>query len=388
MSEMNYKILMIAGLFYPSVGGAEKECQKLAKKLMEKGNSVTVLTQQSDELPEYEEIEGIPVYRKIRGWHLFEYTYMLSVIQFLIKHRSKYDIIQCFGLYLFIPPAFLMKYLFGKKIVSRLECSGRFGDFWRIKQLKLKKLLMSCSKCLDKIIFISKDIKKELIENQFPSEKLVHIPNSVDVEYFKMSQDLQNRNLKNICFVGRLEEQKGVEYLIKAMDVIKSEVKDTKLFIVGDGQLRTNLEELGKKLKLNDYIHFIGSANDVLPYYHNSQIFVLPSISEGMPLTLLEAMSCGLPVVATKVGGNVEIVDSNLEVGKSMLSGCHIGENGILVAPKNVKGLAEALLMLLKDEGLSKQLGRNARKNAVKKYSLDEVTEQYLGLYQQLLFNQ
>ena len=313
---------------------------------------------------------------------------MLSVIQFLIKHRSKYDIIQCFGLYLFIPPAFLMKYLFGKKIVSRLECSGRFGDFWRIKQLKLKKLLMSCSKCLDKIIFISKDIKKELIENQFPSEKLVHIPNSVDVEYFKMSQDLQNRNLKNICFVGRLEEQKGVEYLIKAMDVIKSEVKDTKLFIVGDGQLRTNLEELGKKLKLNDYIHFIGSANDVLPYYHNSQIFVLPSISEGMPLTLLEAMSCGLPVVATKVGGNVEVVDSNLEVGKSMLSGCHIGENGILVAPKNVKGLAEALLMLLKDEGLSKQLGRNARKNAVKKYSLDEVTEQYLGLYQQLLFNQ
>jgi len=95
-----------------------------------------------------------------------------------------------------------------------------------------------------------------------------------------------------------------------------------------------------------------------------------------------------LPVVATKVGGNVEVVDSNLEVGKSMLSGCHIGENGILVAPKNVKGLAEALLMLLKDEGLSKQLGRNARKNAVKKYSLDEVTEQYLGLYQQLLFNQ
>ena len=382
---MNYKILMIAGLFYPSVGGAEKECQKLAKKLMEKGSSVTVLTQQSDELPEYEEIEGIPVYRKIRGWHLFEYTYMLSVIQFLIKHRSKYDIIQCFGLYLFIPPAFLMKYLFGKKIVSRLECSGRFGDFWRIKQLKLKKLLMSSSKCLDKIIFISKDIKKELIENQFPSEKLVHIPNSVDVNYFKMPQDLQNKNSKNICFVGRLEEQKGVEYLIKAMDIVKSEVKDTKLFIVGDGQLRTHLEALGKKLKLNDHVHFIGSANDVLPYYQNSKIFVLPSVSEGMPLTLLEAMSCGLPVVATKVGGNLEIVDSNLEAGEAIVSGCHIGENGILVAPKDVKGLAEALLMLLKDEGLSKQLGRNARKNVVKKYSLDEVTEQYLGLYQQLL---
>ena len=119
---------MIIGLFHPSVGGAEKECQKLSKRLIENGCSVTVLTQQQNGLPEYEEVDGIPVYRKVKGWHIFELTFMISVLHFLLTHRKEYDIIQCFGLYLFIPPALLMRYLYGKKVVARLECSGRFGD--------------------------------------------------------------------------------------------------------------------------------------------------------------------------------------------------------------------------------------------------------------------
>jgi glycosyltransferase involved in cell wall biosynthesis len=378
-------LLMIVGLFHPFVGGAEKECQKLSKKLMERGISVTVLTQHSDGLPEYEEVGGIPVYRKIKGWHLFELTYMISVLHFLLKHRKEFDIIQCFGLYLFIPPALLMKYLFGRRVIARLECSGRFGDFWRISQLRWKRLIMVSSRRLDKIIFISHDIRKELVENQFSLKRLVYIPNSVDISLFKPSENHGNRNSKNICFVGRLEVQKGVEYLIKAMDVIKSEKKDTKLFIIGDGQLRTPLEELCKKLELNDYINFAGSVNNVLPYYHNSKIFVLPSISEGMPLTLLEAMSCGLPVIVTLVGGNKEILDSNLETGRTKISHYNIGEYGILVNPEDIEGLAKAILKLLKDEELAKQLGEKARKLVENKFSLEKITNDYVDLYHSLM---
>lgn len=376
---------MIIGLFYPFVGGAEKECQKLSRRLMEKGVEVTVLTQHSDGLPEYEEIEGIPVYRKIKGWHLFELTYMLSVLCFLLKHRGKYDIIQCFGLYLFVPPALLMKYLFGKRVVSRLECSGRFGDFWRIKQLKWKKLVVASSRRIDKIIFISSDIKKELIENQFPIDKLVHISNGVEVDRFRPPEVHERYNLKNVCFVGRLEEQKGVEYLIKSMDIIRSKENDVRLFIVGDGQLRDNLKRLSEKLELDNHIEFVGSVNDVLPYYNNARIFVLPSISEGMPLSLLEAMSCELPVVVTMVGGNTEIVNPHLGVGGTIVSDYHIGENGVLVKTKDVKGLAEAILSLLRDDDLSKQLGGKARKLVEENFSQGKIVNEYINLYCSLM---
>ena len=383
MPGKNYNLLMIIGLFYPFVGGAEKECQKLSRRLMEKGISVSVLTQHYDGLPEYEEIEGIPVYRKIKGWHLFEITYMLSVLYFLLKHRKKYDIIQCFGLYLFVPPVLLMKYLFGRRVVSRLECSGRFGDFWRIKQLKWKKLVMASSRQLDKIIFISSDVRRELIENQFPIERIVHISNSVDIDQFKPPERRENRNSKNICFVGRLEEQKGLEYLIKAMDIIKSKGNCVKLFIVGEGQLKANLEELCKKLTLENLVVFVGITHDVLPYYQDASIFVLPSISEGMPLSLLEAMSCGLPVIATLVGGNAEVLDSS--AGNKIVSHYHIGEYGILVNPRDVNSLAEALLRLLNDEELSKQLGKKARNLIEEKFSQENIINEYIDLYYSLL---
>ena len=376
------KLLMIIGLFYPFIGGAEKECQKLSKRLIGKGFLVTILTQHRDGLPEYEEIDGIPVYRKIKGWHLFELTYMLSVFYFLLKHRKRIDIIQCFGLYLFIPPALLMKYLFSKKVVSRLECSGHFGDFWRITQLKWKKLIMASSRRLDKIIFISSDIRMELIENQYPLERLVCIANSVDAERFKPPEKHENRDSINILFVGRLDEQKGLDYLIKAMVIIKSKESNVRLFIVGDGQLRAHLEELCRKLELDDHIVFVGFADDVLRYYQAAHIFVLPSLSEGMPLSLLEAMSCGLPVVATLVGGNAEVLDSH--GGKAIVSHCHIGENGILVNPRDVEGLAEALLKLSKDEDLSRQLGKRARKLVEEKFSQEKIVNEYMDLYYSL----
>jgi len=376
-------LLMIIGQFYPLVGGAEIECKKLSKKLIKEGVSVTLLTQKRDGLPEYEEVGGIPVYRKIKGWHLFGLTYMISVLHFLLKHRKEFDIIQCFGLYLFIPPAILIKYLFRKRIVARLECSGRFGDFWRVKQLKWKKLIIFSSRRVDRVIFISNDIKNELIENRFSHEKLVYMPNSVDSDHFKPSERHVKEKQKNICFVGRLEEQKGLEYLIKAMDIIRSKENDVKLFIVGEGKQRDTLEDLCKKLKLKNHIIFVGSSDDVLAYYQNARVFVLPSISEGMPLTLLEAMSCGLPVIATSVGGNAEVLGLSTE--EPMMSDYHVGENGVLVEPKDVDSLAKALLRLLQDEGLSRELGKKARKYVKNKFSLDKVANEYVNLYHTLM---
>lgn len=382
------KLLMIIGQYYPIAGGAEKECQKLSQKLLREGFEVAVLTQPCEGVPDYEVIDGIPVYRQMKGWHWFEFTYMLSVFRFLLQYRENYDIIQCFGLYLFIPPALIMKYLFGKKVIARLECAGRYGDFWRINQLRLKKLVMGSTKRLDNVIYISKDIQEELIENNFPDKKMVHITNTVNVDRFKPPSNHKPKRSKSICFVGRLEEQKGLEYLIRAIAIVCEKDRHSQLFVVGDGQMKSYLQSLCEQLQLHNYVFFVGSTDDVLAYYQAAHFFVLPSISEGLPLSLLEALSCGLPVIATAIGGNREILDPHSEVKEIPFSRYRIGKYGVLVNPGDVKGLARALLRLFNDESLTNQLRKTVRTYIQENYALDKVIGDYRDLYSELVGNQ
>lgn len=378
-------VLMIIGLFYPSVGGAERECHKLAGKLREEGASVSVLTQYCAGLPECEQIDGIMVYRKMKGWHWFEITYMVSVLRFLIAHRKRYDIIQCFGLYLFIPPALVMRYLFGKKVIARLECSGRFGDFWRMEQLRYGKLVMASAKLLNAVIFISKEIEEELLANGFPAGMLMHVTNCVDVRQFIPADNRKAASAKEICFVGRLEQQKGLEYLIRAINLLKNELDDIKLTIVGDGSMRAALEALCAKMNVGQHIFFAGARDDVLSYYQRARFFVLPSLSEGLPLTLLEAMACGLAVIASDVGGNREVLDPHNPAHGIPEAHYYIGTYGIMVNPGDVEGLARAMLRLLTDNDLADQLKSRARSHVEEVYALDKIIDDYQALYRSLL---
>ena len=379
------RIVMIVGLFHPVVGGAELVCRKLAQGFIERGMSVTVLTSFRDGLPEYEIIDGIPVYRKMKGWHPFGFGYMFSTFCFLMKHRKEFDSMACFGLFLFIPPAVLIKYLYGKKVIVRLMCSGSFGDFAAIRPLKVKCFVTAAAKLCDKIIFMSQEIKKELEENGFPDEKLTFIPNGVDVDRFVPSEKTVGSNGANICFVGRIEKQKGLDHLLQAFSLIKTRDHDVQLSIVGEGQQREPLEKLAHILKVRERVHFTGSTQEVLTYYQNALIFVLPSLSEGMSSSLLEAMSCGLPVVVTAVGGNREIVEWGSEGKKIPGSQFKIADCGILVNPEDSKGLAEALSKLLDDGTLRSQLGERAREHIVSRFSQEQIVNNYVTLFSRLV---
>jgi glycosyltransferase involved in cell wall biosynthesis len=378
-------ILMVVGLFHPVVGGAEKVCQRLAKRFIAKGISVTVLTQYCDGLPEYEVIDEIPVYRKMKGWHPFGLAYMFSVLCFFMKHRRRFDIIACFGLFLFIPPAVVMKYLYKKKVVVRLMCSGDFGDFAGIKPLKVNCLITAAAKLCDRIVYISREIKEELEANHFPNEKLMHIPNGVDVNRFAPYGKASGGDVANICFVGRIEKQKGLEHLLRAFSIMRAGDKDMTLSIVGEGQQRDTLEKLAHSLELGDHVFFTGSAHDVLKYYQSALIFVLPSLSEGMSSSLLEAMSCGLPVVVTTVGGNREIVDCGSASDEIPVSQYKIADCGILVNPEDSKGLANALSKLLDDDTLRDQLGERARSHICSRFSQERIVDDYVTLFSQLV---
>ena len=371
-------------MFHPVVGGAEMVCQKLAKGFIAKGMDVTVLTQYCDGLPEYEVIDTIPVYRKMKGWHPLGFTYMFSVLGFLMKHRRSFEVISCFGLFLFIPPAVVMRYLYKKKVVVRLMCSGNFGDFAGIEPLKVKRLITAAAKHCDRIVYISHDIKKELQANHFPDEKLVYIPNGVDVDLFVPLIKASGGDVANICFVGRIEIQKGLDHLLRAFSILKAGGNPVTLSIVGDGQQREPLEKLAHSLQLGDSVIFAGSTQDVLTYYQSALIFVLPSLAEGMSSSLLEAMSCGLPVVVTTVGGNREMVDWGSPAEGIPVSRYKICDSGILVNPEDTRGLAGALTKLMDDDALRDQLGKKARNHICSRFSQEQIVNDYVTLFSQL----
>jgi glycosyltransferase involved in cell wall biosynthesis len=172
--------------------------------------------------------------------------------------------------------------------------------------------------------------------------------------------------------VGRFSTEKAHSDLLRAAQCVQEGgAPPFRLVLVGDGPERGRLEALRRESPAADLIVFAGTTKDVSLYYEMADLFVLPSLSEGSPNALLEAMAAGLPVVATSVGGVPEIVRP--------------GENGLLVPARNVDGLAEAISRMLADRGLRERLGRSGRDWAVARHSPQRHFESILAIYRELL---
>jgi glycosyltransferase involved in cell wall biosynthesis len=363
------------------VGGTERECSKIAGKLKSLGHEVSILTQSREDLPAHEVIDGLHVYRYIKGWHLFEFTYMLSVLSFLVRQRHNIDFILCFGLYLFTAPAVLFGRLLGKKVFCRLESARETGDFVRISKLKLGRFILRCAKRAHGAIAITKEIEAELLNNGFPSYKVIRIPNSVDTKEFGPGLQKESEPFV-ICYVGRLAQGKGLQTLIKALIALREHTEKFEVFIVGDGELKKSLIEQVESCGLKKHVTFTGAVDNVVPYYQRSHVFVLPSHSEGMPLALLEAMACGATVVASKVGGIRDVLGPPEQEAPGP-GGYWICRQGILVLPADDKALSEALCMLATHRPLLQALAQKALETVADFYSLETVVQQYIPLLSQ-----
>ena len=213
-----------------------------------------------------------------------------------------------------------------------------------------------------RVVFFSEEEKKQFLTKMgFLPRNYSVIPTGVKIKKTrvadgeKLRAELGLRRKKVVLFAGRLLEVKGVEYLIKAMKGIKAT-----LVVVGDGPLRKELEMLSGKEGVDAL--FVGWRSDVERFLSIADVFVLPSLSEGLPLVLLEAMAAGKPCIVTDIG---------LPVTKNF--------DALAVPPKNAAALREALRRLLNNKTLAKKLGENARKTA-EKFSWERAASQYVEL--------
>lgn len=231
----------------------------------------------------------------------------------------------------------------------------------------------------DRIVAVSDGIKRDMLRYKIPEKKIMVIDNGIDVGRFNRkiaTEDIKkefgiNGNIKVIGTIGSLKFEKGHVYLLRvAREVIKS-FKDVKFFIVGDGPLRKQLEDEAKNLGIEKNIIFTGLRNDVPELLSIMDIFVLPSIKEGLPMVLLEAMASKKPVVATKVGAIPKIINDN--------------KSGILVEPQDIIGLKDVIINLIKDSGKAERLALEGYEKVKKDFSSERMCRKYLNLYSELI---
>jgi teichuronic acid biosynthesis glycosyltransferase TuaC len=244
------------------------------------------------------------------------------------------------------------------------------------------KQIIDAMNFANKILSVSEDLKLHIVNLGINEEKVHVVPNGVDTRKFKPAGKAHARDLLNlpqdkniVLFVGALRKIKGVDYLIEAAKNFVN--TNTDLFMVGrDDGLRKNLEKRAQELKIADRIRFIGPVNheDVPLWISAADIMVLPSLSEGRPNVVLEALACEVPVVATDVGGIPELMVD--------------GETGYLVPAKNPVELSRKINKLLEDKSQREYMGKLGRKSIIQRgLTWEAHAKKTVDIYSELLEN-
>ena len=364
------RVGMIIQSYYPRLGGAERQIMSLAPLLKNLGAEITVYTRQYPGMAQEENIEGVPVKRaKIRGPKIA--AALMFMFGSLVKiARDNPDVLHAHELLSPATTAIMAKFFLGKPVIVKLLRGGFLGDIYKVRNGPFSSFrIWLFKKYIDTVISISDEITRELIGIGYPEEKIINIPNGVDTEKFSgllgsdkkvLATKLGLPDGKLILYSGRLVKEKNVASLLDIWKNIIKEHKDAYLIILGDGPEKQSLEKFA-----GENIRFIGQVDNVHQYLRVGDLFVLPSLTEGFSNSLLEAMACELPVIATRVGGAPEIINHN--------------HNGILISPGSNQELQSAVLSFL-DKPVG-NLGQQARRTILAKYSLEEIAHRIFSLY-------
>jgi glycosyltransferase involved in cell wall biosynthesis len=368
-------ICMVVGDFPPNCGGIGYYVYNLSKKLVERGHSVTVITRgRWNKAYIHERIEGITIY-KIRFIPIYPFHVRLHGV-FLNRHfkllEPNFDVVHLHSP--LVPtihtalPIVLTEHGTVTRGIDNSESIDMHSKVIKFFSREFISLDVKAIKNSDIITVVSHSCAKELRDIYKIGRRISIVNNGTDTIFFapKERNDLKE---PYILYTGRLDSRKGLVDLIESAKYVCQEHSDIKFILTGKGPNKKYLEQRINELSLNKNIYFAGfvDRSKLLEYYQNATIYVLPSYYEGLPTTLLEAMSCGIPSIATDVEGSSELITD--------------GETGLLVPPRNPKRLADAILRLLEEEEFRQKLGDNARKHIVNNYDWEIITNKIEDIY-------
>lgn len=357
------KVIQVTPRYFPHIGGVEKHVKEISEMLVMKGFEVEVLcTDSSRKLPRQEIINGVKV---TRFWAFSpnESYYFSPSMYFYLKDQT-YDVVHAHNYHsftsLFAALAKKRKFIF---------TPHSFGFNKSLTKNILHKLYKPFGsyifKSADKIISIA-EVEKEMLIHTFniPIDKIIYLPLPIKIVPKNILK--YDKKFTIIAFFGRLSQEKNIDVLIRAFELVRNQHPDCKLFIAGDGPLRKELENIGKSV---EGVHFLGPLfnKDLNDFIDDIDIFVLPSKFEVSPRSVIEAMSKGIPSVITPVGELPQI----FEHGKSCLF-TKIGD------PED---MAEKILLLLGDRKTGEEIGMAGKRIVEEKYDLNIIIYDYIKIY-------
>lgn len=377
-------VVMISSVFHPSIGGAQRVVLETGRQLRECGVPVFVVTRHHRGLPRYEEVSGLPTYRVGRGDAgrvAAALSYILGALWLLWRLRGRYRVLHCHQMISPMTIGLIARGLLRRPLVIMPHRSGEIGDvgvLTRRRPVTGRLRLAAARRWGDAFVCISPAIRAELHAIGVPEPRLWAIPNGVDVDRMRpvsaerrtaLRRELGLPDVPLGIFTGRLAPEKGLDLLIAAWPTLVASVPDACLLLVGAGQQRASLAAQARRLNIADRIIFLGSRDDIALLLQASNVFILPSSAEGLPVALLEAQACGLPCVATAVDGTIQVIED--------------GKNGRLVPPGDLGALVRALIEAFTSPK-AKAWGRRARAEIHRQFALNAVVAQYLELYRAL----
>lgn len=378
---MSPKVIMVTNHFYPSIGGLEKQALRLANELVSRGVRVEILTPRYDQMEEKEVVGSISVIRfpmlvnpHCKGHYRSKIFYFLSLSYALWLRRNFFDVIHVHQALFAAAFSVIAAKLLRKKIIIKVSGSGQAGNmFFLNDQLLEGRVMIWIMRFADAMISLSRETTEELLASGFRVKRIFEVPNGVPVQEYivkKYKDGAGARDSFVAIYVGRVsQEEKRVDILIKAWAGLVAARNDVILKIVGDGPDLPMISKLVKELKLERHVELLGFRDDVNELLIQSDCFILPSISEGMSNALLEAMCCGICCLASRNGGNEDLIEH--------------GVTGLLF-DLNVQDLLNTLNSVLTDRKTREMLGSNAQLKIREKYSFEVITPQYIKLYESL----
>jgi glycosyltransferase involved in cell wall biosynthesis len=381
-------VLMLTGVYYPEVSGASLQCRSLIAAFGNRVRCRVLTTTSSATLPRETDVDGVPVQRVLVDLkrHVTKLTATVQMIRAFVRHARRFQIVHLHGFSQKSALLMLLARTFRKRVVVKMSSVGHDDPVsLRARHPMLYRMFARA----DRVISISPAFEARYDVAGLPVERLVAIPNGVDLKRFAPAtrecrlaarRDLGLADVPVVLCVGFFSAEKQQEVLFDAWLESRAAAGETALVFAGarrstnnevDPSLADRIVAKAGRLGVGAGVHVIDETLDIERLYRAADVFVLPSSREGAPNVVLEAMACGLPCIVARLPG---VTDALIDDG----------QNGILVEVGDRRALAAALTTVLGDDELARRMGACARQTVERSFSIDRVADRYLEMYKTL----
>lgn len=392
------RICLLTESFHPKIGGGETHARLLGATLVRRGVPVFILTQrQVRAWPRLDEVDGVPVRRVgVPGSARFgKFLMMPGALLSLLYRRRDYDVVYVCGMRTLGPVAALLSLMTGCRSVLRAESCDELSGADTLNKFPsgarrrviaslfaLRNVLMRRA---DRFLSISRVIRQEFLDCGVPPERIVSIRNGIDTTRFDPAEPAEKQGMRRrlglpdglLCiYTGKLNRGKGLEMLLRAWRRLVLAHPRLHLVLVGSGanQFLSCEEELRAFVRahgLEPHVTFTGAVWNVEDYLKASDLFLFPSEKEALGISLIEAMACGLPAIASRTGGILDVIED--------------GVDGRLIEVGDEEALVAAVDDLVRHPEIGAQLAQAARRKAVDVFSISAVAEAHEQLFRSLI---